>query len=288
VRGRCPRGRGRRELGAAGPPGLPAPGRELGQKVLPVQRARRGTDPQSRRAALADRLCREGLLHAELRIQDSPGVLALTADLRTGKLRTSIEIPAPGQGQPLTWVRRLVRQLADAPADVHVETLVDGPASGPRGTLERLRPEPADLLPKDSGTITGFRLSLFKSMGSTRGSAETGFIRTSTRQWTASTRTVVTALEGRPRLRNGRPARRLSGSPGLPGEGFRGRARAREDLVEGGQEVDRERQLGGAQGGFEVLRGAGADDRGGDPGAVRSQARATSPGCRSCLSHRSS
>lgn len=44
--------------------------------------------------------------------------------------------------------------------------------------MERLRPEPADLLPKDSATkITGFRLSLFKGMGSGRGNAETGFIR---------------------------------------------------------------------------------------------------------------
>jgi stress response protein SCP2 len=152
-------------------------GGELGQKVLPVQRARRGTDPAERRAAQADRLCRDGRLLAELRIQDVPGVLALTADLRTGRLRTSIEVPAPEQGQPLTWAKRLIRQLADAPADVHVETLTDGQANGPRGTLEKLRPEPADLLPRDGARITGFRLSLFKGMGLTRGSTESGFIR---------------------------------------------------------------------------------------------------------------
>ncbi|MFH8404331.1 TerD family protein [Streptomyces sp. NPDC018019] len=151
-------------------------GGELGQKVLPVQRARRGTDQASRRAVLADRLCEEGRLTAELRIDTTPGILAITADLRTGKLRTSIEIPAPEQGYPLSWVKRLVRQLAEAPADLHVESLVEG-ARGPRGTLERLRPEPGDLLPKDGAAITGFRLSLFKSMGSTRGNAESGFIR---------------------------------------------------------------------------------------------------------------
>lgn len=34
------------------------------------------------------------------------------------------------------------------------------------------------MLPRDSGTrITGFRLSLIKSMGSSRGNAESGFIR---------------------------------------------------------------------------------------------------------------
>lgn len=152
-------------------------GGELGHKVLPVQRAKRGTDPGARRTRLADRLCLEGRLQAELRIEGTPGVLAIAADLRTGKLRTSIEIPAPEQGYPLTWAKQLVRRLAEAPADLHVETLVAGEAGGPRGTLERLRPEPADMLPKNGTQITGFRLSLFKGMGSRRGNAESGFIR---------------------------------------------------------------------------------------------------------------
>lgn len=153
-------------------------GGELGQKVLPVQRSRRGTDPGTRRARLADQLCLEGRLQAELRVEGAPGLLTVSADLRTAKLRTSVEIPAPDQGYPLTWAKRLIRRLAEAPADLHVETLVEGDAGGPRGTLERLRPEPGDLLPKGNSTrITGFRLSLFKGMGSGRGSAESGFIR---------------------------------------------------------------------------------------------------------------
>lgn len=152
-------------------------GGELGQKVLPVQRAKRGTDPHSRRTALADSFCGDGRLNAEIRIDGRPGIMAIVADLRTGKLRTSVEVPAPEQGYPLTWAKRLIRQLAEAPADLRIETLLLGESGGPRGTLERLRPEPADLLPKDGSRITGFRLSLLKSMGSTRGNAESGFIR---------------------------------------------------------------------------------------------------------------
>ncbi|MFF2348675.1 TerD family protein [Kitasatospora sp. NPDC058115] len=152
-------------------------GGELGVKVLPVPRGRRGEDPTVLRAALADRLCSDGRLDAEIRIEGAVGTLAITADLRVGKLRTSTEVPAPEQGYPLSWVKRLVRQLGEAPADLHVETLTDGDAAGPRGTLEKLRPEPGDLLPKDSSRITGFRLSLSKSTGSTRGNAESGFIR---------------------------------------------------------------------------------------------------------------
>ncbi|MGW5065227.1 TerD family protein [Streptomyces cyaneofuscatus] len=152
-------------------------GGELGQKVLPVQRTRRGSDPRARRTELADHLCEQGRLNAEIRIEGTPGVLAITADLRTGKLRTSIEIPSAESGYPLSRVKRLIRRLAEAPADLHIETLVDGEGTGPRGTLERLRPEPADIVPKDGAQITGFRLSLFKGMGNGRGSAETGFIR---------------------------------------------------------------------------------------------------------------
>ncbi|MFD0278519.1 TerD family protein [Kitasatospora sp. NPDC127111] len=152
-------------------------GGELGVKVLPVQPNRRGQDASDRRAALADRLCTDGRLTAEIRIADTAGNLGITADLRLGKLRTSMEIAAPEAGYPLSWVKRLVRQLAEAPADLHVETLTDGATAGPRGTLEKLRPEPGDLLPKDSSKITGFRLSLSKTMGNTRGNAESGFIR---------------------------------------------------------------------------------------------------------------
>ncbi|MFJ2645884.1 TerD family protein [Streptomyces sp. NPDC087420] len=173
-------------------------GGELGQKVLPVQRVRRATDAKARRGALADLLCQEGRLEAELRIEGTQGILAITADLRTGKLRTSVDIPAPDQGYPLTWAKRLIRQLADAPADLHVQTLVAGDGGGPRGTLERLRPEPGDLLPKGDVEITGFRLSLFKGMGNTRGNAESGFIRSVDDAVDRFCAAVVMPLERRP------------------------------------------------------------------------------------------
>ncbi|MEW2528184.1 TerD family protein [Streptomyces sp. NPDC047071] len=182
-------------------------GGELGQKVLPVQRSKRGIDPGTRRARLADQLCLEGRLHAEVRIEGTPGLLTVIADLRTGRLRTCVEIPAPDQGYPLTWAKRLVRRLAEAPADLHIETLVEEEAGGPRGTLERLRPEPADLLPKDGAHITGFRLSLFKGMGSSRGNAESGFIRSVDDAVHRFYATVVTHLDPTPPRRPSTPER---------------------------------------------------------------------------------
>ncbi|MFF9376082.1 TerD family protein [Streptomyces griseoluteus] len=170
-------------------------GGELGHKVLPVQRTRRGIDPAARRALLADQLCADGRLGAELRIEGTPGVLALTADFRTGRLRTSIEIPAPTQGYPLSWAKRLVRRLAEAPADLHVETLLEGGAGGPRSTLERLRPEPGNMLPTTNTPVTAFRLSLLKTMGSTRGNAESSFIRSVDEAVHRFHRSVVAHLE---------------------------------------------------------------------------------------------
>ncbi|MET9961490.1 TerD family protein [Streptomyces sp. NPDC006326] len=151
-------------------------GGELGQRALPVQRARRGSDPAGRRAAAAEKLCLDGRLSAELRVEGAQSVIGVTADLRTGRIRTSVDVPAPEGSYPLATVKRLVRLLAEAPADLHVESLVEG-ENGPRGTLERLRPEPGDLVPKGGAPLTGFRLTLVKGMGNTRGNAESGFIR---------------------------------------------------------------------------------------------------------------
>ncbi|MFE9483189.1 TerD family protein [Streptomyces spororaveus] len=151
-------------------------GGELGQKALPVQRTRRDSDPRARRVAAGSALCADGRLSAELRIDGTGSVIAVTADLRTGKVRTSVDIPAPEGSYPLATVKRLLRALAEAPADLHVQSLVEG-GNGPRGTLERLRPEPGDLLPKDGTAPTGFRLALIKGMGNTRGNTESGFIR---------------------------------------------------------------------------------------------------------------
>lgn len=151
-------------------------GGELGQKALPVQRARRGNDPQARRVAAAEALCAGGKLSAELRVDGTSSVIAVSADLRTSKVRTSVDVPAPEGAYPLAAAKRLLKLLAEAPADLHVESLVEA-GNGPRGTLERLRPEPGDLLPADGAAVVGYRLSLLKGMGSTRGNTESGFIR---------------------------------------------------------------------------------------------------------------
>ncbi|WP_328539373.1 TerD family protein [Streptomyces sp. NBC_00344] len=172
-------------------------GGELGRKVAAVRRSKRGVDPQTRRTELADSLCEDGLLKAEIRIDGAPGNLTVVADLRMGRLRTSILVPASDQTYPLARVKRLMKLLSDAPADLHVQAVLEGDTAGPRGTLEKLRPEPGDLVPKGGGQISGFRLTLSKSVGITRGNAESGFIRSVDAAVDAFCTSVITRLEQR-------------------------------------------------------------------------------------------
>ncbi len=80
-------------------------------------------------------------------------------------------------------------------------TQLSGAGPGLRGTLEKLRPEPGGLLPKDGSKITGFRLSLSKSVGGTRGNAESGFIRSVDAAVERFRSTVVARLDQRPARR---------------------------------------------------------------------------------------
>lgn len=61
------------------------------------------------------------------------------------------------------------------------------------------------MLPKDGARTTGFRLSLFKGMGATRGSAESGFIRSvdeSVDRFYASVVAQLISFERRPGSRS--------------------------------------------------------------------------------------
>lgn len=162
-------------------------GGELGQKVLPVQRSKRGVDPGTRRSRLADQLCHEGRLHAEVRIEGTPGLLTVIADLRTGRLRTCVEIPAPDQGYPLTWAKRLIRRLAEAPADLHIETLVEEEAGGPRGTLERLRPNRPTCCPRTAHTSPASASPSSRAWAAAAATPSPASSAASTTRYTAST-----------------------------------------------------------------------------------------------------
>ncbi|WP_349636795.1 TerD family protein [Streptomyces sp. 549] len=152
-------------------------GGSRGVTVAPVSRGRRGGDAATRRAETVAALVETGRLSTGLRIPGTPGTLLLEADLRTGRLETTVEVASAERARQLSRVQWLLRQLAEAPAEVRVEAVTGRPGAGPCELLRMLRQEPGLLVPDAGEEITSFRLTLPSTLGTRRGTEETGFIR---------------------------------------------------------------------------------------------------------------
>ncbi|WP_207934555.1 hypothetical protein [Actinomadura sp. KC06] len=149
---------------------------ETGLNVAPVTRRRR-SGAAGHRADVVASLIASGRMGAEVRMPDAAGPVRVEADLRTGQIETTAEVPAAVRARALTRVQSLLRRLADAPQELRVEALTDGRAEGPCDLLKNLRSEPGLLVPGGGEEITSFRLTLPTGMGAKRGTDETGFVR---------------------------------------------------------------------------------------------------------------
>ncbi|MFB4311936.1 TerD family protein [Actinomadura sp. GTD37] len=148
---------------------------ETGLNVAPVTRRRR-SGAAVRRAEVVASLLESGRMGAEIRMPDAAGPVRVEADLRTGQIETSVEIPAAVRARSLTRVQWLLRRLGEAPQELRVEALADGRDRGPCDLLKNLRSEPGLLVP-GAGEVASFRLTLPTGMGAKRGTDETGFVR---------------------------------------------------------------------------------------------------------------
>ncbi|MWA05378.1 TerD family protein [Actinomadura sp. LD22] len=150
---------------------------QTGLTIAPVLRKRRDGDASVRRLQTVTSLVETGRMSAEIRIPNAGGPVLLEADLRTGQIETTVEIPAAARARSLTRVQWLLRQLDQAPPELRIEALTAGHNTGPCDLLKNLIAEPGLLVPDDGGQITSFRLTLASSMGTKRGIEETGFVR---------------------------------------------------------------------------------------------------------------
>ncbi|MGI5328407.1 TerD family protein [Actinomadura nitritigenes] len=150
---------------------------QTGLTIAPVLRKRRDGDASMRRLQTVTSLVETGRMSAEIRIPNAGGPVLLEADLRTGQIETTVEIPAAARARSLTRVQWLLRQLDQAPPELRIEALTAGHNTGPCDLLKNLIAEPGLLVPDDGGQITSFRLTLASSMGTKRGIEETGFVR---------------------------------------------------------------------------------------------------------------
>lgn len=149
---------------------------QLGVTVSPVLPRKFATDHVGRAQAAAAQLADDGTLAATLRIPGAAGPLAVTADLRTGQVRTSIEIESPRDGGSARRVNWILRQLTQAPDTLIVEVLFARREQTSCEQLKDIRATAAALLPDAAADVRAFRLTMSAPLGTRRNGLKKAFI----------------------------------------------------------------------------------------------------------------
>jgi stress response protein SCP2 len=140
-----------------------------------VSRALAADAPARLDAAVATVLA-DGTLQAHLRIQRAAGVLHVVADLKTNKVRVSVDLDAPREGGAGRRVNWLLRQLRSAPDDLFVEVLCAKKDQAAADLLKNVRDDNATLVPDSAADVRAFRLSRTFPMGQKRNGLQGGFV----------------------------------------------------------------------------------------------------------------
>ena len=148
---------------------------ELGVDVTPTGVRRSAADPAARTAALVKQMVEQGVLTAGLQVPGAVSPLQLTAQVRTGLIEVSANVPAPAEGRPLTRITWLLRQLTDGPDGLRIDVVAPSSADGRSELLRAARTEPKLLVPAN-GEPKAFHLTLALPLGTKRGIGRGGFI----------------------------------------------------------------------------------------------------------------
>ncbi|WP_300019394.1 hypothetical protein [Pseudonocardia sp.] len=149
---------------------------QLGVGVVPVLPRKIAKDLPAREQAAVTRLAGDGTLHTTLRIPGAIGVVGVTADLRTGQVRTTIEVDAPSDGSGARRVNWILRQLKEAPNTLLVEVAFARREQTACELLKDVRDNAAALLPDPAAEVRSFRLSLCAPLGTKRNGLRRAFI----------------------------------------------------------------------------------------------------------------
>jgi len=156
---------------------------ELGVDVH--QPKARKANSSERSSRLVKSLAADGTLNARLNIPDAIGPIDIEANLRTGRVTTSVELPAPDDGRrPKTQVNWLLRQLKDAPPGLRVEVKFVKTKRTMSELLERCDDRPECLLLEDDlkREPRSFVLAWPRKMGRKRGRVDGSFVTETKRQ----------------------------------------------------------------------------------------------------------
>lgn len=156
----------------------------------------RGKSPEERIAAVTKRLADDGVLGCSIRVPDAVGPLGVEADLRTRRVSTTVEVPAPKEGRPKTRINWLLRQLGDAPDDLRIEVGFANARTTRSELLRDCRDAPEKLLIEDDPKREprSFVLAWAWPIGKKRGRSEGSFVAETRRQTTDFYRELVQGL----------------------------------------------------------------------------------------------
>ena len=150
--------------------------RELGADVQEVLSLSERKDISVRIENIIDAMVTQGRMSGGIRIPNTAGDIALTADLRTQQIGASISIDAPKTGRAPTRVNWLLRQLKSAPEDVRIDSRSTRSRSSMSDLLSNVRKSSSLLIPSDNRDIVSFRISLTRPMGLKRSADKRSFI----------------------------------------------------------------------------------------------------------------
>lgn len=151
-------------------------GRELGADVQVVVPRKEATDPNARLGRFVGDLVATGTLAGVIRIPDAIGDLGICCDLRAGTVSVAVEAAAPQEGRLTTRANWLIRQLADAPAQLRIDGLLSGTRASTSELLSTLRDNPELLSDPERRDFRAFRVTAVATLGSKRGTGRGSFI----------------------------------------------------------------------------------------------------------------
>jgi hypothetical protein len=146
-------------------------GRDVRQVLGPNERS-----AASRQQALRDSLAETGRLFAELRIPDAAGPLEIISDLRSRQVFVSSKIDPPKDAKSKGRISWLVRQLANTPESVTVETKISRSSESLAESLGQVRQTPESLIPSGGREIRQFVITQTRNMGMKRDASKGSFI----------------------------------------------------------------------------------------------------------------
>ncbi|MCW3048217.1 MAG: stress response protein [Solirubrobacterales bacterium] len=168
---------------------------DLGRSVV-SPRPRNQTTPERLDESVKE-LAADGALTAILRVPDAVGDIRIRADLRARQTLTSVTLDAPREGRAKPRINWLLRQLAEAPADLRIEAAFPSARQTTIELLDVVRADPDKLLyaadPKREPKA--FTITLARAMGQKRGKAEGSFVRETRAQTFDFYRDIVQQLK---------------------------------------------------------------------------------------------